>query len=140
VLKEIAVFGKHRLAGTSYGPLTSSTEAEALAARRRALVSLHSRRAQFAGPSKALHSSLLAHPLCWSNRVRPPLAVPAADEVLHETSHADAAPQLAAPQPSAPRHAQRPIYVPAGSWNTYLPGGAPGLSRSHGPHRQHERP
>jgi hypothetical protein len=134
------VFGKHRLAGTSYGPLTSSTEAEALAAHRRALVSLHSRRAQLAGRSKVLHASLLAHPLCWSNRVRRPLAVPTADEVLHETPRTDAAPQLAAPQPPAPHRPQRPMYVPAGTWNTYLPWGAPGLSRSHGPHLQHERP
>jgi hypothetical protein len=133
--KEIAVFGNRRLTRTSYGVLTPSVEAEALAARRRALVSLHSRGARAAASGKSLRASLLAHPLCWSNRASAPHpGLVAAKVTPKEPQVAPApAPRHAPQQPAAPHHAQRPMYVPAGNWNTYLPWGAPGISRSHGP-------
>lgn len=135
--KEITVFGKHRLAATSFAPLTASTEAAALAARRRALVSLHSLGASGAARSKVLRASLLAHPLCWSNRVQPPRPALA---IARETPIAEAAPQAAPPRAPVPHHAQRPMLVPVGSWNSYLPWGTPGLSRTHGPLLLRERP
>lgn len=138
------MFGKHRSAGASYAQLAAAAEAEALAARRRSLVSLHRRGTAGMARGKLLHASLLAHPLCWSNRVRAPLRLgaPAAPTTparpampampaMPEAPRVGAAPRPAMPQP-APHHAQRPMLLPVGSWHGYLPWGAPGLTRSHG--------
>jgi hypothetical protein len=128
------MFGKHRLLRTSYGVLASSMEAEAVAARRRSLVTLHSRGARGAARGKRLHASLLAHPLCWSNRVLAPTPLARAVEPMREAPRSDPAPRPAPPRPAVPHHAQRPMYAAVGGWHTYLPWGAPGFSRTHGPY------
>jgi hypothetical protein len=134
------VFGKHRSAGTKFGLLAASSEAQVLAERRRALVGLHSR-GKSAARGKSLRASLLTSPLCWSNRARAPQPKVPAVDISREPAHAKAEPQvapLATPRPALPHHAQRPMYAQVATWNSYHPWATPGVSRTHGPHLGNE--